>query len=97
MSGAVASFSLSYWCVDLAFLTSVLSLFLILSLSQAGYPPFWNEDVEKLFLSIVHGNYSFHHPYWSKVSDDVKDLIRRMVRSDKFWIHWIVLDSEWYS
>ena len=42
--------------------------------------PFWNEDVEVLFLSIVHGNYSFHTPYWSKVSDDVKDLIRGMVR-----------------
>ena len=60
---------------------SYFAFLLIWSHCQAGYPPFWNEDVEKLFLSIVHGNYSFHDPYWSNVSDDVKDLIRRMVRS----------------
>jgi serine/threonine protein kinase len=63
--------------------SSRLFTFQIGSHFQAGYPPFWNEDVEKLFLSIVHGNYSFHNPYWSKVSDDVKDLIRRMVRCDE--------------
>ena len=60
----------------------VWSCGVILFVLLAGYPPFWNEDVEKLFLSIVHGNYSFHDPYWSKVSDGVKDLIRRMLQVD---------------
>ena len=46
---------------------------------QVGYPPFWNERVEFLLLSILQGNYTFPSPYWDTVSESAKDLIRKLV------------------
>lgn len=46
---------------------------------QVGYPPFWNEKVDFLLLSILQGNYTFPSPYWDAVSESAKDLIRGMV------------------
>lgn len=51
----------------------------ILYLLLVGYPPFWNEKVEFLLLSILQGNYSFPSPYWDSVSDSAKDLISKML------------------
>ncbi|XP_031565834.1 calcium/calmodulin-dependent protein kinase type II delta chain-like, partial [Actinia tenebrosa] len=54
----------------------------ILYLLLAGYPPFWNEKVEFLLLSILQCNYTFPSPYWDTVSEPAKDLIRRMLVVD---------------
>jgi len=51
----------------------------ILFLLLVGYPPFWNERVEFLLLSILQGNYTFPSPYWDTVSESAKDLIRKML------------------
>lgn len=51
----------------------------ILYLLLVGYPPFWNQRVEILLLSVLQGNYSFPSPYWDSVSDPAKDLIRKML------------------
>lgn len=51
----------------------------ILYLLLVGYPPFWNEKVEFLLLSILQGNYSFPSPYWDAVSESAKDLITKML------------------
>ncbi|KAL9974921.1 hypothetical protein ACROYT_G012025 [Oculina patagonica] len=51
----------------------------ILYLLLVGYPPFWNQRVEMLLLSILQGNYTFPSPYWDSVSDSAKDLIKKML------------------
>jgi len=44
-----------------------------------GYPPFHDENQTKLFRLIKAGKYEFHPEYWSNVSDEAKDLIRRLL------------------
>ncbi len=46
----------------------------------AGYPPFSDRDRQKLFSKIKHGVYEFHPTYWSNISVEAKDLIRRMLQ-----------------
>ena len=45
----------------------------------AGYPPFYDEDQKKLFKKIKEGRYYFHEDYWSNVSEEAMDLIRKML------------------
>lgn len=52
----------------------------ILYLLLVGYPPFWNERIETLLLSILQGNYTFPSPYWDSVSESAKDLIKKMLK-----------------
>ena len=51
----------------------------ILFILLAGYPPFWSSNDEKLLLSILQGNYSMPSPYWNNVSNEVKDLVQRLL------------------
>ena len=51
----------------------------ILFLLLEGYPPFWHSDDRKLMLLIVEGCYSLPARYWDRVSDDAKDLVKRML------------------
>lgn len=44
-----------------------------------GYPPFYDDDQKKLFKKIKEARYYFHEDYWSKVSPDAIDLIKRML------------------
>lgn len=52
---------------------------IILFILLAGYPPFWSSNDEKLLLSILQGHYSMPSPYWDNVSDEAKDLVRRLI------------------
>lgn len=54
----------------------------ILYLLLVGYPPFWNNNDEKLLLSILQGKFSMPSPYWDNVSENAKDLIRRLIVLD---------------
>ena len=45
----------------------------------AGYPPFYDEDQKKLFKKIKEGKYHFHQDYWSAISPDAMDMIRKML------------------
>ena len=45
----------------------------------AGYPPFYNENTPALFRQIRKGAFSFDDPVWDEVSDDAKDLIRKLL------------------
>lgn len=69
----------------------------------AGYPPFYDDDQKKLFKKIKEGRYYFHEDYWSNVSEDAMDLIRKMlcVNQAQRWtatqlLHhpWIMADDE---
>lgn len=44
-----------------------------------GYPPFYNENDGRLFDSIMAGQYEFHSPYWDNISNEAKDLIKKLL------------------
>ena len=58
----------------------------ILFILLGGYPPFDDEDEEKLFLKIKQGNFQFGMPQtpnvWREISPHAKDLISRMLQVD---------------
>lgn len=44
-----------------------------------GYPPFEGADIDELFENILRGDYSYHDEYWTSVSVEAKDFIRRLL------------------
>ena len=54
----------------------------ILYILLGGYPPFIDTDQRKLFRKIRKGEYEFHEEYWTNVSSDAKDLIRKLLCVD---------------
>jgi len=51
----------------------------LLHLLVAGYPPFWNDNNEKMLLAAARGQFSLTSPVWSKVSNSCKDLVNSML------------------
>ncbi len=47
-----------------------------------GYLPFDEQTQKKLFTKIVSGNFKFDPEYWDAVSEDAKDLIRKLLTVD---------------
>ena len=58
------------------------SLGVIMYILLAGYPPFSSDDLFALFECIKRGEYAFHEEHWAMVSEDAKDLIRRLLTVD---------------
>lgn len=44
-----------------------------------GYPPFHDDNHAILYRKIKAADYAFEPQYWDQVSDDAKDLIRKML------------------
>ena len=44
-----------------------------------GYPPFHDDNQKILFKKIKNCEYTFHPEYWSAVSEEAKDLIRKLL------------------
>jgi len=44
-----------------------------------GFPPFYNEKLQLLFEQIMRADYDFPVDYWSEISDNAKDFIRRLL------------------
>jgi len=57
----------------------IWSVGIITYILLCGYPPFHHDNHNMLFKMIKKGDYEFDSPYWDEVSDDAKDLIRRML------------------
>ena len=60
----------------------IWSLGVIIYIMLCGYPPFYSENPKKQLSQgmrrrIMHGEYDFPAPEWSKVSDLAKDAVRR--------------------
>ena len=47
-----------------------------------GFPPFYEENNQKLFDMIKRGEFEFPSPYWDDVSEVAKDLIRQILVVD---------------
>ena len=58
------------------------SLGVILYVMLCGYPPFYAEENNELFQLIKECDYEFHEPYWDNISEDAKDLIKKLLVSD---------------
>jgi len=44
-----------------------------------GFPPFYNEKLQLLFEQIMRADYSFPTDYWSHISSNAKDFIRKLL------------------
>ncbi|XP_060806723.1 phosphorylase b kinase gamma catalytic chain, skeletal muscle/heart isoform isoform X1 [Amyelois transitella] len=44
-----------------------------------GCPPFWHRKQMVMLRNIMEGKYSFTSPEWADISEDPKDLIRRLL------------------
>ena len=47
-----------------------------------GYPPFHDDNHAILYRKIKDADYAFDPQYWDQVSDDAKDLIKKMLVVD---------------
>mmetsp|Transcript_12525 Transcript_12525/g.21091 ORF Transcript_12525/g.21091 Transcript_12525/m.21091 type:complete len:316 (-) Transcript_12525:53-1000(-) len=55
------------------------SIGIILYIMLCGFPPFYDDDNATLFKAISSCDYEFPAPYWDKVSDSAKELIKAIL------------------
>lgn len=60
----------------------IWSIGVVMFILLCGYPPFYAETNTKLFDKIMGGKYAFASPYWDKISESAKDLIRHLLVVD---------------
>ena len=58
------------------------SLGVILYVMLCGFPPFYADDNNTLFNYIKTAEFEFHSPYWDNVSENAKDLIKKLLVAD---------------
>lgn len=47
-----------------------------------GFPPFYDENHERLFEMIKNGKVEFPSPYWDDISEMARDLIKKILVVD---------------
>lgn len=60
----------------------VWSVGIILYILLWGYPPFFSDWNSELFEQIKAGKFEFHSPYWDDVSEEAKDLVKKLLTVD---------------
>eukprot|EP00930_Biecheleria_cincta_P003939 TRINITY_DN104842_c0_g1_i1.p1 TRINITY_DN104842_c0_g1~~TRINITY_DN104842_c0_g1_i1.p1 ORF type:complete len:500 (-),score=114.80 TRINITY_DN104842_c0_g1_i1:114-1613(-) len=63
-------------------LADVWSLGVILFVMLCGYPPFYDEDDQQVLSKVKMGVVTFVENDWKNVSEDAKDLIRKLLTVD---------------
>jgi len=58
------------------------SVGVIIYILLCGYPPFYADNAPALFKKIMDVKYDFDDPSWDEVSEDAKNLIRRLLVKD---------------
>lgn len=73
------------------------SVGVILYILLCGFPPFYHENSNKLYKQIKKGEYDFPDPYWTDISDEAKDLVRKLltVNPKKRYTAQQVLKHKW--
>ncbi|VDL19717.1 unnamed protein product [Hymenolepis diminuta] len=51
----------------------------ILYILLVGYPPFWDDDQNRLYNQIKSGSYEYPPPEWDTVTAEAKNLINSML------------------
>lgn len=54
----------------------------ILYILLCGFPPFYEEELPALFDQILKGRYDFPSPWWDTISEEAKQLVKRMLTVD---------------
>lgn len=77
----------------------IWSIGVITYILLCGYPPFHDDNQAILFRQIKSGKFTFDSPYWDHVSDDAKDLIRKMLVLDpkQRWTAGQLLEHKWIT
>mmetsp|Transcript_16402 Transcript_16402/g.39361 ORF Transcript_16402/g.39361 Transcript_16402/m.39361 type:complete len:513 (+) Transcript_16402:223-1761(+) len=52
----------------------------IMYILLCGYPPFYGDTDADVLAKVRLGNYSFNAPDWKNISEDAKDLIRKLLK-----------------
>lgn len=60
----------------------VWSIGIILYIMLCGFPPFYDDDPDKLFEIISQGKIVFPSPHWDGISELAKDLIKKCLTID---------------
>jgi serine/threonine protein kinase len=58
------------------------SVGVILYILLCGFPPFYEEELPKMFAIIMSGKYDYPSPWWDDVSEDAKDLVNNLLVVD---------------
>lgn len=83
----------------------IWSLGCLLYTILCGFPPFYDDDSNKLTLKILNGDYTFLSPWWDEISVEAKDLISKMlvinpnnrITVDEIFNHPWIKDSIFYN
>jgi serine/threonine protein kinase len=62
--------------------TSLRTVFFFSAFSLCGFQPFGAPNTAQLFSQIMAGKYKFIAPYWDKISEAAKDLVRNVLVVD---------------
>jgi calcium-dependent protein kinase len=60
----------------------IWSIGVILYILLCGYPPFNGANDKQIIESVLKGKYTLDEPEWDDISEDAKDLVRRMLEYD---------------
>jgi calcium-dependent protein kinase len=75
------------------------SIGVILYVLLCGFPPFDGENEKEIFAKVLRGQYSFDEPEWKSVSDEAKNLIKRLLdmNPDKRYSAEEALKDPWFD
>merc|ERR1712228_384153 len=48
----------------------------------SGYQPFNSHSIHAMYGMIIRGQYKFPSPHWDNISDDAKDLVKKLMCVD---------------
>ncbi|KAK1384686.1 Calcium-dependent protein kinase 20 [Heracleum sosnowskyi] len=60
----------------------VWSAGIIIYILLSGVPPFWDENEHGIFEQVLRGELDFESEPWPSISEDAKDLVKRMLVRD---------------